>query len=159
MCKRCVILYIREPPYISSQQQRFPSVGLGCKAPRSAGGFLLGVIMKQCIECDKKYHAKGLCRKHYDAKYHSDNPTYHTGKHLMRKYGITIEQYDRMSMDQNNVCRICSQPQTDYKLAVDHDHKTGEIRGLLCQNCNTGLGKFQDNIQLLQNAIDYLARS
>ncbi len=66
---------------------------------------------------------------------------------------------------QNGLCAICNQPETAFMknkimyLAVDHDHKTGKIRGLLCSNCNNGLGRFYDNVELLQNAIGYIEKS
>jgi hypothetical protein len=82
--------------------------------------------------------------------------------HLQKKYGITIEQYDELSRQQQGVCAICSEPETSKgksQLSVDHDHKTGMVRGLLCHNCNTGLGKFMDNRLILQSAIFYLDKT
>lgn len=79
---------------------------------------------------------------------------------LKYKYGISMERYNEMFEEQNGLCKIC-----DYKFGqkpsdcyVDHDHKTKEVRGLLCQHCNTGLGSFKDNPQSLAKAIDYLER-
>jgi len=79
--------------------------------------------------------------------------------HLKSRYGITLEEYEAMAQKQRNVCAICDQPEKDrYKrrLCVDHNHATGEIRGLLCHMCNTGLGKFIDNPVLLNSAAQYL---
>ena len=74
-----------------------------------------------------------------------------------RKYGITIDDYNMMLELQSGVCAICSQEcKTEKNLAVDHDHKNGQIRALLCKNCNTGLGSFNDNIENMQKAIDYV---
>ena len=67
--------------------------------------------------------------------------------------------YDTMLAAQNGLCAICQRPPTSgrgKKLHVDHDHGTGCIRGLLCHDCNTGLGKFLDSPSLLQDAISYL---
>ena len=81
-----------------------------------------------------------------------------------RRYGITPDQYDHMMKDQQGLCLICNQPETlplkgrVRRMAVDHDHKTGEVRGLLCSDCNTGLGKFKDNPELLLSAIRYLQK-
>jgi hypothetical protein len=77
---------------------------------------------------------------------------------LKRRFGITLEEYDKLLVKQNNSCAICKRNQTEFKikLAVDHNHKTGEIRGLLCNNCNNGLGRFKDNKVLLSEAIKYL---
>jgi hypothetical protein len=57
---------------------------------------------------------------------------------LKRKYGLTIEDYDRMADTQGNACVVCREPDDD--LFVDHDHRTGQVRGLLCNRCNTLLG-------------------
>lgn len=75
------------------------------------------------------------------------------------KYGITLEDYNRMFEEQGGVCATCGQPEsraaTD-SLAVDHDHETGKVRGLLCSNCNRSLGLLKENIGTLQNLIAYL---
>jgi hypothetical protein len=79
--------------------------------------------------------------------------------HLLRKYGITIKQYDAMLAAQNGVCAICDEPRPEERtLHVDHDHETGEIRGLLCFRCNQTLGSLQENYELFQKAADYLDR-
>jgi len=72
-------------------------------------------------------------------------------------YGITLDDYNCMYKLQLGVCMICNQAETNGKrLAIDHDHSTGKVRGLLCNHCNIGLGKFFDNPQLLQSAINYI---
>ena len=78
-------------------------------------------------------------------------------RHLIRKYGITADEYDTKLKKQNGVCGICMLDRDSRNfLAVDHNHDTGVIRGLLCENCNRGLGMFKDNKEFLQNAIHYL---
>lgn len=79
--------------------------------------------------------------------------------HFRRKYGITPADYDTLLQKQNGLCAICGKTNSKAKwhpLAVDHCHETGKIRGLLCHNCNHGLGCFQDNAVLLTKALDYL---
>jgi hypothetical protein len=80
--------------------------------------------------------------------------------YLKRKYGITYEDYETMLANQGGGCAICGTT-TPLKgkrfLNVDHDHSTGKVRGVLCQPCNTGLGKLQDSTELLQKAIAYLS--
>lgn len=71
------------------------------------------------------------------------------------KYNISLEDYKSMSIAQNNRCIICGRT-SKKRLVVDHDHKTGAVRGLLCNYCNTGLGSFMDNISFLESAIQYL---
>jgi hypothetical protein len=81
-----------------------------------------------------------------------------------RKFGITPERYSEMFQSQNGVCAICKQPETATRLgtlkalSVDHCHKTGAIRGLLCSDCNTGIGKLKDDPSVLQSAIRYLTK-
>ena len=79
------------------------------------------------------------------------------------KFGISQEQYDQMLKDQNGACKICGKPEIAvYKsgkvkqLAVDHDHTTGEIRGLLCGTCNTAIGSL-NSVELLLKAVEYLS--
>lgn len=79
--------------------------------------------------------------------------------HLKRKFNMTLEEYNVMSEAQNHKCYICGKPEMNNKnkvLCVDHDHRTGAIRGLLCGLCNKGLGCFLDNQKLLNQAIKYL---
>lgn len=72
------------------------------------------------------------------------------------KYGITVKDYFAMRDAQNNVCKICLKPQLGKRLAIDHCHVTGRVRGLLCDGCNGGLGLFRDDVQVMQTAIDYI---
>lgn len=76
---------------------------------------------------------------------------------LQKTYGITAEDYNAFSKFCNDKCVICENPcPSGRRLAVDHDHSNGVIRGLLCINCNKGLGNFKDSIELLEVAIIYL---
>lgn len=74
------------------------------------------------------------------------------------KYNICLEDYDKILKSQNHCCAICRKNESDFvrKLAVDHNHSNGKIRGLLCYNCNTALGKLQDDKNIIQCAINYL---
>lgn len=76
----------------------------------------------------------------------------------LKKYGLTVEQYNSLSESQNHVCAICQQPEKKKSLAVDHNHLTGQVRALLCEACNRGLGHFRDNSELLITAASYLSR-
>lgn len=80
---------------------------------------------------------------------------------LQRTYGITLEDYDRMMEEQGGVCKICRKPSTRpnrFPLNVDHCHKTGKVRGLLCIPCNRALG-FIDNVKWRRAAVAYLKES
>lgn len=75
-----------------------------------------------------------------------------------RMYDISHEQYTSLWSEQNGSCAIChNEFAEDSEACIDHSHDTGEVRGLLCNNCNNGLGRFKDNIQYLQSAINYLS--
>lgn len=74
---------------------------------------------------------------------------------LKRKYGITLDEYNEMLSKQGGKCAICGEDKSE-TLAVDHDHNTGEVRGLLCAHCNHVVGFARDSIDLLQKAIWYL---
>jgi len=82
----------------------------------------------------------------------------HRGIHLKASYGLSIQDYQTMLKDQNNACALCGRSEEYKALSVDHDHKTGKVRGLLCNKCNTALGFFQDNIETVSKALDYLKR-
>lgn len=75
-------------------------------------------------------------------------------KDLKRKYGLSKEEYYLLKEKQDNMCAICKI--SNRRLAVDHCHITGKIRGLLCLNCNTGIGQLKDSVELLESAINYL---
>ena len=87
----------------------------------------------------------------------------------LRLRGLTQTQYDAMLAAQGGACAICRKPETEVggkrgcvtvkRLAVDHDHETGHIRGLLCRRCNTALGFFGDDVAGLWAAVDYLTKA
>lgn len=76
-----------------------------------------------------------------------------------RTYGISLKDFETMLVDQDNRCAICrTDTYMGHNWHVDHSHKTGQVRGILCANCNTALGKFQDSVDILESAISYLLR-
>jgi hypothetical protein len=81
-------------------------------------------------------------------------------KHLMKRYNLTIEEYNKLFNIQNGKCAICGRHQNELikALAVDHNHITGNVRGLICVRCNRAIGMFEDNISLLEKAIVYLKK-
>lgn len=87
------------------------------------------------------------------------NPEKIRANHLRRFYGITSAQYNELLKNQNYSCAICpaTTPSTRTKyFHVDHNHETQKIRGLLCDKCNRGLGMFNDDLVLLQKAMEYM---
>lgn len=80
---------------------------------------------------------------------------------LLKVYGITLEQYDAMVAAQKGLCGICGKPELrgDHRLAVDHCHESGNVRGLLCRACNQALGTFGDTIAGLKLVMAYLEKA
>jgi hypothetical protein len=108
-----------------------------------------------------KDNAEEYCAKRRAAwanKHQGDKQMRSRGSHLRERYGITLEEYDEMSEAQGGVCAACGKTNGSKLLAVDHDHKTSEVRGLLCNNCNTALGRVDDNIDTLMALVRYLER-
>jgi hypothetical protein len=111
-----------------------------------------------------KYNAT---RKEAHKQYYKDNLSHIKSLVLFKKFGITYEQYNQMLEEQNGVCAICGNKETaldnqSHKiraLTVDHNHKTGKVRGLLCMNCNRCLGLLKDSTDVLQSTINYLHRN
>lgn len=109
---------------------------------------------KQLQEVRKKSDRKRYNspkRKQYRKKYSRQF-------YLMRTYNITLEDYEELKSQQNNRCAICGGKGKGKReiLDVDHDHKTGKVRGLLCGKCNSGLGMLQNNLGILKAAVMYL---
>ncbi len=89
--------------------------------------------------------------------------------HLKRRYGITLDDYERIYREQNGQCKICGGTTSNrkwkdgrrqrQKLFVDHDHAAGKVRGLLCSTCNRGIAFLKEEVRILENAIKYLLES
>ena len=111
--------------------------------------------------------------KTYDFKAQEDRVSYYrehrkvyktdyTDKDLQRKYGISLLEYSQIFMAQGGKCAICGTEDPGTRngekkaFAVDHCHTTGKVRGLLCEACNTGIGKLKEDVEILQSAIRYL---
>jgi hypothetical protein len=92
--------------------------------------------------------------------FYAKNPHARKERHLQKKYNITLEQRNNLLTLQGNVCALCScpHPNRDGDWAVDHDHRTGMVRGILCHHCNAGLGLLKDDPKLLREAARYVER-
>jgi len=90
--------------------------------------------------------------------YRLANPEKVRGFRLMNKFKLSVDQYESLLLKQIGVCAICKQEdETGRRLAVDHNHKTGEIRGLLCGRCNKAIGLIDDSIERLDAMRGYLS--
>ena len=119
------------------------------KSSRSSDGYGY-----RCKTCDKK------AREKYREENRERFAEVSRRKSLKFKYGITLEEYEELKVKQDNKCAICGCSDSDQRVlhnfAVDHDHDTGEVRGLLCNQCNRGLGMLGDSLETLQKAVKYL---
>ncbi len=108
-------------------------------------------MLKKCTRCGRilpesefaprTKHCK-ICRRDYDWQY---------------CYGISPEQYFEIYKKQDGKCKICGKELPDGQyLVVDHNKETGEVRGLLCKDCNIGLGLFREQKEVMKKAVDYL---
>jgi hypothetical protein len=101
-------------------------------------------------------------RAAYQKSAREADPNRFRAQDLKKSFGIGLDDYQRMFVEQKGVCAVCAQPETATRagkvkwLSVDHDHKTGDVRGLLCSDCNTGIGKLKDDSAVLRAAADYL---
>lgn len=104
----------------------------------------------------EKYNAY---MREYRAKNHDQALALDAKSQLKRRYGLTPEQFESLLNSQDLSCAICGTTKNGggaHRMCVDHDHETGNVRGLLCHRCNRALGLFGDSETLLQSAIDYL---
>jgi hypothetical protein len=125
--------------------------------------------MKRCADCKQTkpydefprnknskdgYHC--YCKACNNARSNESRQRLHGGStqyHLKQRYGIGADEFDDLVHQQGGVCAICGRSDPEH---VDRSHETGEVRGILCFNCNGGLGQFRDSIDALSNAAEYL---
>lgn len=133
------------------------------QCPRCSSEFVPApyYINAMCVPCFNKYrrerHSKGIGVLTAEQKRDAN---------LRQNYGITAEQYDQIFTQQNGACAVCKQSETRIEhrskakyiryLSVDHDHETGQIRALLCSDCNTALGLLKEDTKRIQALLDYL---
>ena len=120
----------------------------------------------ECKDCEREWkakHYKTIAVKERKKRkvYYKNNLDRSHGWYLKGKFGIGREDYERMLAEQDGKCAICGtdQPYPNKRIknfAVDHDHRTGKIRALLCSTCNTGIGHLKHSPDLLRKAADYL---
>ena len=110
-------------------------------------------ICKECISARRKISYSPAKAKVQWQNNKYSRPEYAESRRLMTAYGITKEFRDYMAQVKENRCEICNE---EVKLVVDHDHKTGIVRGMLCSTCNRGLGHFNDDANLLTKAFMYI---
>lgn len=110
--------------------------------------------------CRKRYESKReqICaqRREYNARRQAEDPSYYRGRSIRNRYGITVDEYEKLLRAQNNRCAVCERQLDDsHRPHLDHCHVTGKIRGFLCQWCNTGLGMLNDSPERIRKLADY----
>ena len=163
-CKSCFSEYMAERTNtirLKNAERPIPDTKTcsRCHKTKSSDEFTRNYVMGDCLakECKTCRHEAGKIKGRLRSESNKKSA-------LARKYGMTIEQYEGLEKSQNHVCAICGNPETSRdshtgktrRLAVDHNHITARVRGLLCQECNHGIGNFKDNRDLLRKAIAYL---
>ncbi len=124
-----------------------------------------------CKDCNKEYQSKyrglhGAKSREYARLRRIRLPDEYFKYSIRDLYGMEPEDYQELLSDQKGLCAICGNKESARsrrdgkvkRLAVDHNHKTGNNRGLLCGKCNMALGSFGDNVDLLKSAIKYLTK-
>jgi len=142
--------------------------------------------ISQCVLCEKEqnrmyYHKYKHTEKYKQQKKRDGIRNRENGYYKLRykiwsrnyklkkNFGITELDYKKMLSEQKGVCAICNRPETRYvncsdkvrrirPLSVDHNHKTGKVRALLCDKCNNGIAHFDENVEFLANAISYIEK-
>jgi hypothetical protein len=193
-CNRCKNLYTKDGFYKQSiRKSGYNSLCKSCCAEESKNRYIKSYKkidypssyfdsggLKMCCTCKNKYQKdcfylsnkeksgySKVCK--FCSREKGKNLKYRyplrNKKNKLKKYGLSIEEYEKMLSSQNGVCSICNKEETRkgkngkvLPLNVDHCHKTGKVRGLLCHLCNVSLGGFQDSEEILLKAINYLKK-
>lgn len=124
--------------------------------------------MRKCKKenCEeKRYYSHSYCRPHY-IEYRKNRPEYSRRRRntqLKGLYGITLNEFELRLEQQNNQCEICGcqfiqDSKGLLKASVDHNHKTGKIRGIICNTCNLTLGRVKEDVSILYKMIQYLEK-
>ncbi len=137
----------------------------GCKTKKPHSEFLKNPVGTNgidfhCIECKRKNSIKYGPSPEEKHQYYLKDKKNMRNKKLLKKYGITLDDYYVMLSEQNNKCAICGKtPEEQGKdLAVDHCHTSNKVRALLCNNCNVAIGFLKDNVDITKKIMYYLIK-
>lgn len=173
--KRCGLKYCRSCRRVQSRTEFYPhrAICLSCEKSldRRTETYMAilekkrkrkeEVRLKQCVTCRKtkpkdEFYRRDECTTCSDAVSDEQHRDRYRGWMLRKLYNLSLDDYERMKQEQGGVCKICKGSSSTKALVVDHCHLSGKVRGLLCHNCNTGLGMFRDNPMTMRSAADYL---
>lgn len=158
-------------PCLAVRHLRYRDARAGAEPSRRSRARATSADVKWCPRCElevpraefgrNRSASDGLtayCRPCHNDKSRENRLRHHGSSRnfwLKRRYGITAEQYDALAAEQGGVCALCRRRPPQH---VDHDHLTGQVRGLLCSGCNQGLGNFRDDAAVLRLAADYVSQ-
>lgn len=151
-CTDCGVVY---QPYQYNQKR------CGTCVTKQGSKYKGAPPVQRCPNCNKEF-VRRTPRQTYCSKECGGTQRH---AHIKSTYGLSASDYKQLLDDCNGTCSICNQKETATirgkvcELTVDHCHQSGKVRGLLCRQCNVGLGNFKDNVGLLQSAIKYLEGS
>lgn len=164
LCQECVARRSVDR-YAANQQRRAARIAAGerqtcstCGESKLIADFpsergLPGGASRRCLECGRVYQRNRRADDQIRLKYNSRN--------RLRIYGLSEAAFLLILESQGGACGICRRlldPQRTRETQVDHDHRTGKVRGILCHRCNPALGQFDDRIELFEAAITYLKK-
>jgi hypothetical protein len=115
---------------------------------------------QSCLDRSRQYRLRNLEAAKAASRAYTSRPDIKE-KRRLRTYGLTLESYQVLLTSQNNACAICLTPFANLRklhIHIDHDHLLEKVRGILCHNCNLGVGHFKDEPKLLKAAAIYLLR-
>ncbi len=107
----------------------------------------------------RKYKGNKQAVRDYQARKIKEDPLYTRRIWLKHRYGISIEDYNKMLIDQNGLCEICNLTMEEKDICIDHCHSTKKVRGLLHRTCNAAIGLLKEDVSILANAITYLNKN
>lgn len=122
---------------------------------RSRGGIMKHLVKSRCNSCLYKEHRRWTVENPDRIREYRNKDSWTLAKRCARR-GITPEQLIDAYERQEECCAICKDEIELIDSAIDHNHETGEFRGVLCKQCNRALGMFKDNTTVLKNALEYL---
>jgi DNA-directed RNA polymerase subunit RPC12/RpoP len=128
-----------------------------CKKEKSENDFY---IRKNRLNSKGRLSECKECTKSRNSKRYKKDPDLINDMRAAKTYGLTLEQVQEMREKSGGICSICNREGKHHhkRLVIDHDHKTGKVRDLICSTCNSMIGWCGEDTQTLQNLIDYLNR-
>lgn len=148
---------LRGHKFTAQQKSRLSVAHLGQKAwNKGTGGCKKGHSLELYVAMPSGVKVCLGCKRENGSKYRQANRSTINLRNRVKRYNISVEEYEQLLCSQNQRCAICGNELSKHNVRVDHSHKTGRLRGLLCVSCNTGIGLLKDSPDILRAASAYL---